>query len=186
MNTTVERTLRRAGSVFSAYVRASGDAELWRLLDFYACYRAYVRGKVRSLRLAQLGLSSEVERELELGARAYFDLAWAHAAGLTQPMVVVTMGLPASGKTTLAHALASNLDLEHLSSDVVRKELVGIRPNERRPEPFAAGLYSPEMTERTYAALRRRPHDRVGDAIIQPTIQARRPGCGHRNEVRLP
>ena len=35
------------------YVRASGDEELFRLLDFYACYRAYVRGKVRSLRLAQ-------------------------------------------------------------------------------------------------------------------------------------
>ena len=35
------------------YARASGDEELFRLLDFYACYRAYVRGKVRSLRLAQ-------------------------------------------------------------------------------------------------------------------------------------
>jgi hypothetical protein len=80
------------------------------------CYGAYVRGKVRSLRLAQLGPSSEVERGLDLGARAYFNLAWAHAAGLTQPMVVVTMGLPASGKTTLAHALASNLDLVYLSS----------------------------------------------------------------------
>src|SRR5438094_8162913 len=102
-----------AWAFVNAYVRASGDAELWRLLDFYVCYRAYVRGKVRSLRLAQPGLSTEAERELESGARAYFDLAWAHAAGLTRPIVVVTMGLLASGKTTLAHALASNLGLVH-------------------------------------------------------------------------
>ena len=37
-----------------SYVRASGDSELLTLLYFYVCYRAYVRGKVRSLRLAQL------------------------------------------------------------------------------------------------------------------------------------
>ena len=68
-----------AWAFVNAYVRASGDAELWRLLDFYVSYRAYVRGKVRSLRLAQPGLATEAERELESGARAYFDLAWAHA-----------------------------------------------------------------------------------------------------------
>ena len=42
-----------AWSFVDSYVRASGDSALLALLDFYACYRAYVRGKVRSLRLAQ-------------------------------------------------------------------------------------------------------------------------------------
>ena len=39
-----------AWSFVDAYVRASGDTELPQLLDFYACYGAYVRGKVRTLR----------------------------------------------------------------------------------------------------------------------------------------
>ncbi len=139
-----------------AYVRASGDEELRALLGFYTCYRAYVRGKVRSLRLAQPGLDSASATQEAEQACAYFDLAWAAAGGLGGPTLVVTMGLPASGKTTLAHVLAGRLGLVHLSSDVVRKGLAGLAPSARQPERFREGLYGPAMTRRTYATLRRR------------------------------
>jgi hypothetical protein len=57
-----------------AYVRASGDKELLRLLDFYKVYRAYVRGKVNCFRLN--GIEDEAERERVAGvARRYFKLA---------------------------------------------------------------------------------------------------------------
>jgi uncharacterized protein len=144
-----------AWAFVDAYVRASGDGELLQLLDFYIAYRAYVRGKVRSLRLTQHGLSPATELAIAAEARAYFDLAWARAGGLNSPMVIVTMGLPASGKTTLARGLAERLGLVHVSSDIVRKQLVGMRPQERRRDSFRAGLYSPGMSRRTYAALRR-------------------------------
>jgi predicted kinase len=65
------------------------------------------------------------------------------------------MGLPASGKTTLARALASRLGIVHLSSDVVRKGIARVRLTERRRDSFREGLYDPAMTQRTYAALRR-------------------------------
>jgi hypothetical protein len=42
-----------AEAFVNTYVRASGDENLMRLLDFYRCYRAFVRGKVLSLRLSQ-------------------------------------------------------------------------------------------------------------------------------------
>jgi aminoglycoside phosphotransferase family enzyme/predicted kinase len=145
-----------ASSFVDAYVRASGDTELLALLDFYACYRAYVRGKVRSLRLAQRDYPHEEERRQVAEAKAYFDLAWAHAGGLTRPTLVVSMGLPASGKTTLAQSLARRLGMVHLSSDIVRKEIAGVRPTERRGDSFREGLYAPAMTARTYGALRRR------------------------------
>jgi uncharacterized protein len=60
------------------YVRTSGDDEMLRLLDFYVCYRAYVRGKVRSLRLAQTSPRSSEGEELVQEARGYFDLALAY------------------------------------------------------------------------------------------------------------
>ena len=66
------------------------------------------------------------------------------------------MGLPASGKTTLAEALARRLDLVHLSSDMVRKELAGLRPTERAGGVARQQLYSAAMTRRTYTTLRRR------------------------------
>lgn len=139
-----------------SYVRASRDDGLLRLLDFYTCYRAYVRGKVRSLRLAQTEQASGGEtHQLIAESRAYFDLAWAHAGGLPRPPMVVTMGLPASGKTTLARALAGRLGLVHLSSDVARKRIAGIEPTQRGNDGFGSGLYEPAMTRNTYAALRR-------------------------------
>ncbi|WP_406815069.1 AAA family ATPase [Mycobacterium sp. M23085] len=139
-----------------SYVRASGDDGLVSLLDFYTCYRAYVRGKVRSLRLAQTEQASAAQaRQLVAESRGYFDLAWAHAGDLPRPAMVVTMGLPASGKTTLARGLAGRLGLVHLSSDVARKRMAGIEPTQRGNDGFSSGLYDPAMTRRTYAALRR-------------------------------
>ncbi|MEB3982019.1 AAA family ATPase [Mycobacterium sp. 663a-19] len=145
-----------AWAFVDSYVRTSGDRQLLSLLDFYTCYRAYVRGKVRSLRLAQTEQASGGEGEPIIAeSRAYFDLAWAHAGGLPGAPMIVTMGLPASGKTTLARALAGRLGLVHLSSDVARKRMAGIEPTRRGGDEFGSGLYDPAMTRRTYAALRR-------------------------------
>ena len=68
-----------AATFADEYVRASGDDGVFRLLDFYVCYRAYVRGKVRSLRLAQMSPGSSGAEKLAQEAGGYFDLALAHA-----------------------------------------------------------------------------------------------------------
>ncbi len=138
----------------SAYVRASGDAELPRLLDFYACYRAFVRGKVTSLRLGQ-DVTADEEARITADARSYFDLATAYAGGLIRPMLIAMCGLPGTGKSTLAAALAQRLGMVHLSTDVTRKRIAGLASTTRPDESTMAALYSPEMTRRTYAALRR-------------------------------
>jgi aminoglycoside phosphotransferase family enzyme/predicted kinase len=138
------------------YVRRSGDGDLPRLLDFYKCYRAYVRGKVISLRLDEPELAPADRSAIEADAQAYFDLAWVYARGLGGPTIVVTMGLPGSGKTTLARELARHLGLVHLSSDVVRTSLAGLRPADRPVAAFGRGIYGQSMTRRTYATLRRR------------------------------
>lgn len=69
-----------AEAFVQAYVRASGDRDLPRLLDFYRCYRAYVRGKVLSFRLDQPGLSPEQAEQVAAQARGYFELARRYAA----------------------------------------------------------------------------------------------------------
>jgi aminoglycoside phosphotransferase family enzyme/predicted kinase len=151
-----------------AYVAASGDAELRALLDFYTCYRAYVRGKVLSFRIDERELSAAETARIEAEARVYFNLAWVSAGGLSRPLLVVTMGLPASGKTTLARALAGQLGLVHLSSDVVRKNLTGLRASEHRFVGFQQGLYSRASSARTYAVLRRRAarYLRRGQSVV--------------------
>jgi len=59
----------------NTYVKLSHDEELLKLLNFYKCYRAYVRGKVESFKLHD-PLISEDEKAMALEtARKYFQLA---------------------------------------------------------------------------------------------------------------
>ncbi len=61
-----------------AYVEMSGDKELLKLLPFYKCYRAYVRGKVESFKLDDPLISSEEKPKALAAARRYFQLAGSH------------------------------------------------------------------------------------------------------------
>jgi len=59
----------------NSYVKVTQDEELLKLLDFYKCYRAYVRGKVGSFKLDD-PLIPEEEKAKDLAtARRYFELA---------------------------------------------------------------------------------------------------------------
>jgi aminoglycoside phosphotransferase family enzyme len=68
-----------ASAFVAAYVARSNDAELRELLPFYKCYRAFVRGKVVSLRLGQGQLGDHEQAEIEASARSYFALAASYA-----------------------------------------------------------------------------------------------------------
>jgi aminoglycoside phosphotransferase family enzyme len=57
------------------YIKYSGDQELAKLLPFYKCYRAYVRGKVVSFKLKDPNVSSEEKSAAMKEAKAYFKLA---------------------------------------------------------------------------------------------------------------
>ena len=57
------------------YVGLSHDEELLKLLSFYKCYRAYVRGKVESFKLGDALISQSEKAKALDGARSYFQLA---------------------------------------------------------------------------------------------------------------
>jgi aminoglycoside phosphotransferase family enzyme len=59
----------------NAYVRLSQDKDLPQLLNFYKCYRAYVRGKVESFKFNDLYISDEEKASALAAARRYFELA---------------------------------------------------------------------------------------------------------------
>jgi aminoglycoside phosphotransferase family enzyme len=62
-----------------AYIERSGDQEIMSVLDFYKCYRAYVRGKVESFRLDDPHIPEKEKREALKRAKKYFGLAWQYA-----------------------------------------------------------------------------------------------------------
>jgi len=135
-------------SFVNAYVDMSQDRELMELINFYKCYRAYVRGKVESFKLDDPYIApAEKRKALEI-ATSYFDLA--HAYTRRRPILLITTGLVGTGKTALAQALAKRLGLVVISSDVTRKKLAGIPVTEHRFGEFDTGIYSAEFSKKTY------------------------------------
>jgi aminoglycoside phosphotransferase family enzyme len=64
------------------YVQYSGDHELAKLLPFYKCYRAYVRGKVTSFKLKDPNISNQDKKTARKEAKEYFKLACSYAKEL--------------------------------------------------------------------------------------------------------
>ncbi len=133
----------------NTYVRLSKDRELLQLLNFYKCYRAYVRGKVEGFKLNDPHISEAEKRKTLEVAKRYFELAHSYTP-LQNPAIFITTGLIGSGKTTLSRGVGSELGISIISSDIVRKKLAQIEPTERRFENFDKGIYSPEFSEKTY------------------------------------
>jgi len=59
----------------NTYVELSHDEELLKLLNFYKCYRAYVRGKVESFKLDDPYIPEEEKTKVLTAAQSYFELA---------------------------------------------------------------------------------------------------------------
>ena len=140
-----------------AYFAASGDAEGRLLLPFYRAYRAAVRGKVEGMELAEPEVP-QAERDSALTrARAHWLLALAELQEVDRrPCLILVGGLPGAGKSTLARGLADRAGFAVVRSDLVRKDLAGIARAQAAPSAYASGIYTPEMTERTYAECQRR------------------------------
>ncbi|MBV8432621.1 MAG: AAA family ATPase, partial [Solirubrobacterales bacterium] len=155
-----------------AYRESGGDPGSDQLISFYAAYRALVRAKVELVRASQLARSSAAFSRRSATARELIAVAEAFAWRARLPLIIIVCGLPASGKSHLARALAVRTHLPHLSSDVTRKQMAGITSTHRAPESH----YSADWNARTYAALARRVTqalETTGGAIVDATFRHR-------------
>jgi aminoglycoside phosphotransferase family enzyme/predicted kinase len=142
-----------ARSLLEAYGHHSSDPDIFVLMDFYKCYRAFVRAKVNCLRLKQSQLAEGEQVQLRRQTRRFIDLAYEYALQFARPTVWVVCGMIASGKSTLAKAMADALQIKALRSDVVRKKLFDRQVFESQEEEFEKGIYRQEATSLTYGKL---------------------------------
>ncbi|MFC1910124.1 gluconokinase [Chloroflexota bacterium] len=64
-----------SGTFIDAYVKMSGDKEIKQMLNYYKCYRAYVRGKVNCFKLDDHLVTEKDKEQAQETARSYFRLA---------------------------------------------------------------------------------------------------------------
>jgi predicted kinase len=140
----------RAGLAYvfvDRYLAITGDYPGIELLNFYAAHRALIRVKV-----AHIAKSERIETDAARGAGRYLDCA-ARSLAPDPPLLLITSGLSASGKTSLARQLVPALPAIQVRSDVERKRLAGIQPTASAAAAPDQGLYAPAMTEACYRRL---------------------------------
>lgn len=141
-----------ANLFLNTYLAETGDYGGLALLRFYQCYRAMVRAKVAILRLAQEGLSDDERESARTAFLGYLALAENYTLP-SSPRLIITRGLSGCGKTYISQQLLQHYPAIHLRSDIERKRLFGLRPEEKSDSAIAAGIYTTEATERTYTRL---------------------------------
>ncbi len=140
-----------ARRLLNAYLEHTGDYSGLKVAHFYIVYRAMVRAKVAALRLKQERESgAEIEPELAKEITAYFDLADRVIEPVHPPALAITYGLSGSGKTTGTQDLVDALGFIRIRSDVERKRLFGLAPDEKSGSQLGADLYTEEASEQTY------------------------------------
>ena len=149
-----------------AYEAVTGEALPGSLLHHYVAYRALVRAKVAALRSRQ-EVDGELSASDRVAAAALVDLCLRHLER-SEIRVVMIGGLPGTGKTTLATGLAERFGATLLRSDVIRKELAGIEPEQPAPADIDEGIYGAGHTRATYAELVRRAADAAshGESVV--------------------
>lgn len=171
------------------YVKKSNDDGVLDVLNFYKCYRAYVRGKVIGFQLDDPDTGEEEKQEIREIVRRYYDLAsyYAHLFSLDldqmRPVVFMMCGLTGTGKSSVAQILSVDYHAEWISTDMVRKELEDMGRFERRFDEFGTGLYTPEKIDATYERVIEKVSNALKNGrncIADATFQQRK----HRDMLR--
>jgi aminoglycoside phosphotransferase family enzyme/predicted kinase len=150
-----------AAAFLDGYAEFGGDPAPASLRHHYVAYRAFVRAKVACLRHGQGAQDARAE------AVAYAELALAHLRAGTVRLILIG-GLPGTGKSTVAGALADRLGAVLLVSDRIRKELAGLPAERPAGAPYRQGIYSPGHTARCYGELLRRAEQLLarGESVV--------------------
>ncbi|HCN91061.1 MAG TPA: hypothetical protein DIT28_18130 [Oxalobacteraceae bacterium] len=132
----------------NAYLEASGDYAGVALLRFYCAGRALVRAKINAIQATQLALSRQPSEAARSACGEFLALA-AKCVARREPALIITHGLPGSGKTTFAQIALERFQAIRIRSDVERKRLFGLAAL----DDSRGAMYGDDATQRTYAHL---------------------------------
>ena len=139
-----------AQQLVNDYLEYSGDYAGLSLLNLYRTYFAMVRAKV--------SLMQEPITHADIGqTAAYGQFQGYLALALTYtkqkpPFLALMHGVSGSGKSTVAMHMAEHFDAIRLRSDVERKRLFGLQPDDSS-EAIADNIYSSAASRKTFERL---------------------------------
>jgi aminoglycoside phosphotransferase family enzyme/predicted kinase len=138
-----------AWQFINRYLQSSGDYAGIAILRYYFVYRALVRAKVEALGVTQETPGSNHDKQNYQGVVRYLDLAHYWSSN-HRPAIIIMHGLSGSGKSTLAGHMVESLGAVQIRSDVERKRLFDLSPEDHSGSSIEQGIYTQDATKRTY------------------------------------
>ncbi len=145
-----------AHRVLNQYLEAANDYMGLTLLRPYLAYRAMVRAKVAAIGWLQAREAGDETRERRTrdSFESHLSLAERYLTSEPDcPRLILMHGVSGSGKSRLAMALVETMGAIRIRSDVERKRLLGLAPEEDTRKR-GIDAYTPAMTRTTYRRLR--------------------------------
>ena len=135
----------------NSYLQYSGDYAGLRVIRFYLVYRAVVMAKVSAIRATQR--TSKEDHQLDISKyHAYMQLADNYTQPST-PVMIIMHGVSGSGKSWLSEQIINRYQAIRIRSDVERKRLQKLSPQQKSHSGIGRELYSQACTDMTYQHL---------------------------------
>lgn len=147
MDMRMRKMVSLSHSFINDYLEYSGDYEGLRLLKMYACHYAMVRAKACLIKKAESG-SVVNKSSLSKQFSPYVDIAINYAL-TSSPKLILMNGFSGSGKSKVAKRICEKIGAIRIRSDVERKRLSGLSPEEKSD----GNIYSRNMSCLTYTQL---------------------------------
>jgi hypothetical protein len=136
-----------------SYARESDDFDLYRVVDFFISYRATVRAKVAAIAAEDPEIKPAQRVRAAASAQSHLELAAEVIRSRPPGTMVLVGGAVGTGKSTVAGALADELEGVVIASDRVRKKMAGLPASQHVSARVDEGLYAPDAIERVYQAV---------------------------------
>lgn len=141
--------------VLALYLNQTLDFMGLQALNLYRVYRTLVRAKITALRAQQVTDNPYQQAQIKDKAWCYVEQAQQYTQQQT-PKCIVLHGLSGAGKSYFAQQLNTQLPQLKaivLSSDRIRKSLLGVHSLSEPSQAQQAHWYSHGMNQKTYQAL---------------------------------
>jgi aminoglycoside phosphotransferase family enzyme/predicted kinase len=169
--------------LLARYAEASDDYDLYGVVDYHILHRALVRASVAAVASGETEVESAQREAAARSAVRHLEMVSERLERPSRALIVLTTGLPGTGKSTVATEAARLLGDVSIASDRVRKHQAGLRASTRAAAAPGEGLYTRDRTRAVYAGLleRAEPVLRSGRPVV---LDATYSLTGQRDAVR--
>ncbi len=129
------------------------DEDSRKLVNFYKCYRAFVRAKVTCFLLEEKGKDWEFYEDKKKELDKLIDMSLLYAVNMEKRTHIISYGLMGSGKSKNSKAFCDKYPVKYLNTDIIRKQNAGINPEEKVSVDFGKSIYSEENSLKLYREL---------------------------------